>query len=195
MAHTYLVILSTLKDRTSVELPRLVRLVDLSKTLGNFQVSMRHGTIDAHCMVPLSELKSSFHFSSLFQTQLPSQTENQTQVAGTKESKKTYIHTTPAYSPVVTDPITRLAVTGLSRGERTGSRVFCPGAYDRIFLSCTGLVGCCWGSGMSGHIPSLESDTNLIYQTVRYLTEQASTNRDHITACKKDESKKARANP
>ena len=37
--------------------------------------------------------------------------------------KKTKKHTTPGYSPAVTEPTTSLAVTGLSRGERTGSRV------------------------------------------------------------------------
>ena len=43
-----------------------------------------------------------------------------------KQQKKTKVkrHTTPGYSPVVTDPTTSLAVTDLSRGERTGSRVF-----------------------------------------------------------------------
>ncbi len=38
-----------------------------------------------------------------------------------KEGKKTY---NTRYSLVVTDPTTNPALTGLTRGERTGSRIF-----------------------------------------------------------------------
>ena len=40
-----------------------------------------------------------------------------------ERKRKRKKHTTLGYSQVVTDPTTSLAVTGLSRGERTGSRV------------------------------------------------------------------------
>jgi hypothetical protein len=42
------------------------------------------------------------------------------QVKGKEKQKKTYNN---RYSPVVTHPSTNLSVTGLSMGERTGSRV------------------------------------------------------------------------
>ena len=41
-----------------------------------------------------------------------------------RKKEKRRKHTTPGYSPVVTDPTTSQAIGSLSRGERTGSRVF-----------------------------------------------------------------------
>ena len=60
-------------------------------------------------------------------------------------------HTTPTYSPVVTELITRLAVTGLSRGERTGSRVLAlmpMVVCDDMYSSISGCVELQWPGGL-----------------------------------------------